>query len=84
MSDEQETCPKCSASFPSRKGLLMGGIRSHYNAYSPNGPAVRCPNCWHIFPAHALRLFGFLPALQLRWVVLGLLALCVVLPFFLR
>ncbi|MDQ8023122.1 MAG: hypothetical protein REI94_14895 [Moraxellaceae bacterium] len=81
---ETEVCPRCSAEFSSRKALLAGGLRSHYNVYSPYGPAVRCPNCWHIFPAEALRLFGFLPATRLPWVIAGIIVLCVVLPVLLR
>jgi len=76
-----EICPKCSARFSARKGLLSGGVRGGYNAFSGGGPAVRCPNCWHVSEARHLRLFGFLPTHALRWVVLGILAVCVILSF---
>ncbi|WP_157604443.1 hypothetical protein [Rhizobacter sp. Root1221] len=79
-----EICPKCFSDFSARKALLSGGVRFGYSAFSDKGPAVRCPNCWHVFPSRNLRLFGFLPTDSLRWVVLGILAACFILSFLLK
>jgi len=79
-----ETCPKCSARFPTRKALLSLGARVGYNGFGRKGPDVRCPNCWHVAESHNLRLFGFIPTHALRWVVLGLLAACVAVAFLQR
>ncbi|MET0349320.1 MAG: hypothetical protein ABW067_06005 [Rhizobacter sp.] len=79
-----ETCPKCSARFSARKALVSHGLRVGYNGLSGKGPEVRCPNCWHVSESHDLRLFGFIPAHALRWVVLGILVICVLLLFWQR
>jgi hypothetical protein len=79
-----ETCPKCGADFPTRKGIVSGGVPTGYNALTDGGPPVKCPNCWHVFHSRRLRLFGALPPESLRWVVWGILAVCFALPFILK
>lgn len=74
---ETELCPKCNAEFPAGKHLVSHGMRIGYSWFSRKGPDVRCPNCWHVFPAQYLRLFGVLPSHGVRWVVVGILAVCV-------
>lgn len=75
---ELESCPRCSALFPARKALVSSGVGVSQNALASR-MQVRCPECWHIFTARTLHLFGFLPPSGLRWVVPGLLVACVVL-----
>lgn len=85
MSDP-EICPKCSAAFDARKALLSGGVQVGASMFSRRGPyalKVKCPNCWHTYPPQNHRLFGVLPPDALPWIVGGLLALCLVLLFFL-
>jgi hypothetical protein len=72
-----ELCPKCNAEFPASKHLVSHGMRVGDSWFSRKGPEVRCPNCWHVSEAQHLRLFGILPSHAVRWVVLGILAVCV-------
>lgn len=82
---EAEICPKCSACFSARKALVSSGVGVNQNVFPGKKVKmkVRCPECLHVFPASTLRLFGFLSANGLRWVVVAILVACVVLAKFL-
>ncbi|MET4616186.1 putative C2H2 Zn-finger protein [Stenotrophomonas sp. 2619] len=79
----RETCPRCAAVFDSRKALVRSGVPMFFNAITPRHVQmqVRCPNCGHHFAARELRLFGVLSAEGLRWVLVGILVVCVLLVF---
>ncbi|MCC7634344.1 hypothetical protein [Stenotrophomonas rhizophila] len=78
-----ETCPRCSTRFDSRKALFRSGVPMFFNAITARNVqmVVRCPKCGYRFDGQDVRLFGFLPPEGLRWVLVGLLALCVILMF---
>jgi len=82
---EAEVCPRCSVHFSARKALVSSGVGLTQNVFPGKDVQlkVRCPHCLHIFSASTLRLFGFLSANGLRWVVVGILVLCVVLANYL-
>lgn len=77
----RETCPRCAATFDSRRALVRSGVPMFFNAITPRHVQmdVRCPTCGHRFDGQDVRLFGFLPPGGLRWVLVGILVLCVVL-----
>lgn len=79
----RETCPGCAAVFDSRKALVRSGVPMFFNAITPRHVQmqVRCPNCGHHFAARELRLFGVLSPEGLRWVLVGILVVCVLLVF---
>lgn len=79
----QETCPRCSTTFDSRKGLFRSGVPMFFNAITPRHVQMEvcCPKCGHRFDGQDVRLFGFLPPNGLRWAVLGILVVCVLLVF---
>ncbi|WP_369970339.1 hypothetical protein AB8E26_10480 [Stenotrophomonas rhizophila] len=79
----RETCPGCAAVFDSRRALVRSGVPMFFNAITPRHVQmqVRCPNCGHRFTASALRLFGVLSPAGLRWVLVGILVVCVLLVF---
>ena len=79
----QETCPGCAAEFDSRRALVRSGVPMFFDGLTPRRVqmAVRCPDCGHRFNARALRLFGFLSPAGLRWVLVGLVVLCVLLSW---
>ncbi|WP_341675117.1 hypothetical protein [Niveibacterium sp. SC-1] len=60
--NEPEICPKCSTCFDARKALLSGGFPLGFSlfTYPDVLMKVRCPGCWHIFPARTFRFFGLL------------------------
>lgn len=72
-----ELCPKCNAEFPAHKHLVAHGMRLNHSWLSGTPPDVRCPNCWTVFKPQHLHLFGVVPNHAVRWVVLGILAVCV-------
>ena len=77
---EMETCPKCSAKFAARGAVVSWGRPLGFNVFtfSDISVAVRCPECWHQFPSQTIRFFGFLSPNGLRWVLVGILAICFV------
>ena len=78
-----ETCPRCSTRLDSRKALFRSGVPMFFNAITARNVqmVVSCPKCGYRFDGQDVRLFGFLPPEGLRWVLMGLLALCVILIF---
>lgn len=83
---EREVCPRCEARFDARRALVAGGVWLRYNVFSGKDAwmRVRCPHCWHMFPARTFRLFGVLPPAAVRWLPLAAMALCIVLVVVLR
>ncbi|MCF7751655.1 hypothetical protein KQ945_12930 [Bacillus subtilis subsp. subtilis] len=79
----RETCPRCAATFDSRKALFRSGVPMFFNAITPRTVQmeVRCPTCGYRFDGQDVRLFGVLPPAGLRWVLLGILLVCGVLVF---
>jgi len=79
----RENCPRCAAVFDSRKALVRSGVPMFFNAITPRHVQmqVRCPNCGQHFAASELRLFGVLSPEGLRWVLVGILVVCVLLVF---
>lgn len=79
----RETCPGCATVLDSRKALVRSGVPMFFNAITPRHVQmqVRCPNCGHHFAASELRLFGVLSPAGLRWVLVGILVVCVLLVF---
>ena len=75
-----EVCPGCSTSFDARKALVSRGVPPFFNMYTVKGVSflVRCPNCWRQFRSQKIRFFGFLTPNGVGWVVLALLAICVI------
>jgi len=78
---EAEICPKCSTAFSAREALVSSGLHLTTNVFTDRDIVmkVRCPNCWHVFPARELRFFGFLSPNGLRWAAIAFLVICVVL-----
>jgi uncharacterized C2H2 Zn-finger protein len=78
-----ERCPECATEFDARRVLVRSGLPMFFNALTPRKVEmpVRCPNCRHVFAGQQVRLFGFVSPDGLRWVLLGVLALCLVLVF---
>jgi len=75
-----ETCPKCGAHFPANdawahRSALVGVLAPGWQSLDTR---VRCPGCAHVFPAEAIRYFGFLSPNGMK-VVVGSIILAIVL-----
>lgn len=62
---------------------MRSGVPMFFNAIIPRHVQmqVRCPNCGHPFAASALRRFGALSPEGVRWMMVGIVALCAPLVF---